>query len=105
MRDGYVYVQGHGEVYQVAIGAPLPGLGAVEQVKRQDGRWLVVTPKGLIVSLRDRRLFRISRAFQDLNGGGHSKGAAFHLCVRSVAAYRAPCQICVPHLGEGHARR
>lgn len=56
-RDGYVYVENHGEVYQVTPGAPLPGLGPVEQIKRQDGRWVVVTPKGLIVSLRDRRYF------------------------------------------------
>jgi hypothetical protein len=56
-RDGYVYVQGHGDVYQVVRGAPLPGLGPVEQIKRQDGRWLVVTPKGIIVSMRDRRYF------------------------------------------------
>jgi hypothetical protein len=35
----------------------LPGLGRVEQVKRQDGRWMVLTPKGMIVSLRDRRYF------------------------------------------------
>ena len=56
-RDGYVYVQGHGDVYQVVPGAPLPGLGPVEQIKRQDGRWLVVTPKGVIVSMRDRRYF------------------------------------------------
>jgi hypothetical protein len=56
-RDGYVYVQGHGDVYQVVAGAPLPGLGPVEQIKRQDGRWLVVTPKGIIISMRDRRYF------------------------------------------------
>ena len=56
-RDGYVYVQGHGDVYQVMPGAPLPGLGPVEKIKRQDGRWLVVTPKGIIVSMRDRRYF------------------------------------------------
>ena len=56
-RDGYVYVQGHGDIYQVVPGAPLPGLGPVEQIKRQEGRWLVVTPKGIIVSMRDRRYF------------------------------------------------
>jgi hypothetical protein len=56
-RDGYIYVQGHGDVYQVVPGAPLPGLGPVEQIKRQDGRWLVVTRKGIIVSMRDRRYF------------------------------------------------
>lgn len=56
-RDGFVYVQGHGDVYQVVPGAPLPGIGPVEQIKRQDGRWIVVTPKGIIVSMRDRRYF------------------------------------------------
>jgi hypothetical protein len=57
VRGGFVYVRGHGDTYQVQLGAPLPGLGPVQQVKRQDGRWLVVTPKGLIVSMRDRRYF------------------------------------------------
>jgi len=61
VRDGYVYVQGHGDIYRVALGAPLPGLGAVEQIKRQDGRWIVVTRKGIIVSLRDRRYFESFR--------------------------------------------
>ena len=56
-RDGYVTVQGHGDVYQVVLDAPLPGVGPVEQIKRQDGRWVVVTPKGIIVSVRDRRYF------------------------------------------------
>jgi hypothetical protein len=56
-RDGYVYVQNQGEIYQVVPGAPLPGLGPVEQIKRQDGRWVVVTPRGLIVSHRDRGYF------------------------------------------------
>jgi hypothetical protein len=56
-RGGYVYVENHGEIYQVVLGAPLPGLGPVESVKRQDGHWVVTTPRGLIVSMRDRRYF------------------------------------------------
>jgi hypothetical protein len=56
-RGGYLYVQGNGDVYQVVPGAPLPGLGPVEKIERHDGRWLVVTPKGIIVSMRDRRYF------------------------------------------------
>jgi hypothetical protein len=52
-----VYVQGNGDVYQVVPGAPLPGLGPVEKIERHDGRWLVVTPKGIIISMRDRRYF------------------------------------------------
>lgn len=57
VRNGYVYVQGFGDVYQVTPGAPLPGLGRVEAIRRQDGRWLVVTPKGMIVAKADRRYF------------------------------------------------
>jgi hypothetical protein len=57
IRNGYVYVENHGELYQVVLGAPLPGLGPVQSVKRQDGRWVVLTPKGIIVSMRDRRSF------------------------------------------------
>jgi len=51
--DGWVYVQGHGDVYRVVPGTPLPGLGPVEQIKGQNGHWVVVTPKGVIVPRRD----------------------------------------------------
>jgi hypothetical protein len=51
-RDGHVYVRGHGNIYRVVPGTPLPGLGAVEQIKRQDGRWVVMTPRGIIASMR-----------------------------------------------------
>lgn len=54
---GNVYVKGHGDIYQAARGAPLPGLGPITAIERRAGRWVVVTPKGLIVSLRDRRYF------------------------------------------------
>ena len=56
--NGYVYVQGQfGDIYQIVPGAPLPGLGPVESIRRLDGRWVVKTPKGIIVSMRDRRYF------------------------------------------------
>jgi hypothetical protein len=54
-RGGYIFVAGHGEIYQAIPGAPLPGLGTVQAIKREDGAWVVVTPKGLIVA--DRRRF------------------------------------------------
>jgi hypothetical protein len=57
VRDGYVYVQGRGDIYEVVPGAPLPGLGPVQSIKREDGHWVVTTPKGLIVSQRDRKFF------------------------------------------------
>lgn len=57
-RGGYVYVENHGEIYQVVLGAALPGLGPVQSIKRQEGRWVVLTPKGIIVALHDRRYFQ-----------------------------------------------
>lgn len=39
-------------LYEVVPGADLPGVGRVQTIRRQDGRWVVVTPKGLIVSSR-----------------------------------------------------
>jgi hypothetical protein len=57
VRNGRVAVEGHGEVFEIGIGAPLPGLGPVQQIKRDGGRWVVTTPKGIIVSQRDRRYF------------------------------------------------
>jgi hypothetical protein len=37
-------------ILEVIPGDTLPGLGRIEGVKRQDGRWVVVTSRGLIVS-------------------------------------------------------
>lgn len=56
-RDGVAFVEGHGEIYEAVLGAPLPGLGPVQTIKRESGRWMVVTPRGIIVSMRDRRYF------------------------------------------------
>ena len=36
----------------VEPGDVLPGVGRVESIKKQDGRWVVVTSKGLITSMR-----------------------------------------------------
>jgi hypothetical protein len=54
-RNGYVDVEYHGDVYQVTLGVPLPDLGPVQAIRRQDGHWMVVTPRGIIISMRDRR--------------------------------------------------
>jgi hypothetical protein len=42
----------YGGVFVVGAGSVLPGLGRVEQIERQDGRWVVVTASGLITSPR-----------------------------------------------------
>jgi hypothetical protein len=49
-RNGQVMVQGRSGIYEVVPGAELPGLGKVETIKHQDGRWIVVTQKGLITA-------------------------------------------------------
>jgi hypothetical protein len=36
-------------MYEVYPGDPIPGLGKVDAIRKQDGRWVVVTSKGLIV--------------------------------------------------------
>lgn len=50
--DGRALVESRYGMYEVAPGGNLPGLGRVATIKRQDGRWVVVTPKGVIVSER-----------------------------------------------------
>jgi hypothetical protein len=37
-------------VFEVYPGDPLPGVGRVNAIRRQDGRWVVVTDRGLIVA-------------------------------------------------------
>lgn len=50
--DGAAMVESRHGLYEVVPGANLPGLGRVQTIRRQDGRWVVVTPKGIIVSSR-----------------------------------------------------
>jgi hypothetical protein len=48
--NGGALIQGRQGMYEVYAGDAIPGLGRVDAVRRQDGRWLVVTSKGLIVA-------------------------------------------------------
>lgn len=51
--DGRALVESRfGTMLDVGPGSSIPGVGRVEAVRRQEGRWVVVTPKGLITSLR-----------------------------------------------------
>jgi hypothetical protein len=53
LRDvarGGALIDGRQGVYEVYAGDFVPGLGRVEAIRRQDGRWVVVTSKGLIVA-------------------------------------------------------
>jgi len=48
--NGSALIESRRGVYEVYTGDPVPGLGRVDAIRRQDGRWVVVTSKGLIVS-------------------------------------------------------
>ena len=53
LRDvhrGTAYIEGRMGVIEVDQGDMIPGIGRVDAIKKQDGRWVVVTSKGLIVS-------------------------------------------------------
>jgi hypothetical protein len=47
---GSALVEGRPGLIQVMPGDSLPGVGRVETIKREDGRWVVVTTRGLIVA-------------------------------------------------------
>jgi len=42
----------NGGIFEIGAGSVLPGVGRVDAVKRQDGQWVVVTARGLILSAR-----------------------------------------------------
>lgn len=48
--DGTATVIGRQGIFDVIPGDPLPGVGRVDAIRRQDGRWVVVTSRGLIVA-------------------------------------------------------
>jgi hypothetical protein len=52
VSDGVALVEGRHGVIEIEPGDSLPGIGRIHEIKRQDGHWVVVTPKGLIVSAR-----------------------------------------------------
>src|SRR6267378_480588 len=48
--NGAALIQGRLGLVAVERGDTLPGLGRIENIRRQDGRWVVVTTKGLILA-------------------------------------------------------
>lgn len=50
IANGGALIEGREGLYEVYAGDPLPGLGRVDAIRKQDGRWVVVTSKGLIVA-------------------------------------------------------
>lgn len=50
LGEGAARVQGPHGIFEVYPGDPLPGIGRVDAIRKQDGRWVVVTTRGLIVA-------------------------------------------------------
>ena len=50
VENGSALIEGRQGVFEVYAGDPVPGLGRVDAIRKQDGKWVVVTSKGLIVS-------------------------------------------------------
>jgi hypothetical protein len=48
--NGGALIESRRGIFEVYAGDPVPGLGRVDAIRRQDGRWVVVTSKGLIVA-------------------------------------------------------
>jgi hypothetical protein len=47
---GSALIESRRGLFEVFAGDPIPGLGRVDAIRKQDGRWVVVTSKGLIVA-------------------------------------------------------
>jgi hypothetical protein len=50
VEGGTAYISSREGMIEVAVGNALPGGGRVEAIRRQDGRWVVVTNRGLVVT-------------------------------------------------------
>ena len=48
--NGSALIEGRQGMFEVYAGDPVPGLGRIEAIRKQDGKWVVVTSKGLIVA-------------------------------------------------------
>jgi hypothetical protein len=50
VANGAAMIENRQGMYEVYAGDAVPGLGRVDAIRRQDGRWVVVTSKGLVVA-------------------------------------------------------
>jgi hypothetical protein len=50
VNHGGALIEGRQGLYEVYAGDPVPGLGRVDAIRKQDGHWVVVTSKGLVVA-------------------------------------------------------
>jgi len=47
--DGAALIEGRDGIIEVETGTITPGLGRIEGIKRLDGRWVVLTSRGLVI--------------------------------------------------------
>ena len=47
--DGAALIEGRDGIIEVEPGMVAPGLGRIEASSAQDGRWVVVTSRGLVI--------------------------------------------------------
>jgi len=52
VRRGTAFIEGRLGLIEVDAGDVVPGLGRIDAIRKQDGRWVVVTTRGLILSAR-----------------------------------------------------
>ncbi len=52
VTDGVAQIEGAAGTFEAEAGKSIPGLGRVHEIKFRDGRWIVVTQKGPIVTFR-----------------------------------------------------
>ncbi len=50
VANGGALIEGRQGIFEVYAGDPVPGLGRIDAIRKQDGRWVVVTSKGLVVA-------------------------------------------------------
>jgi hypothetical protein len=50
VANGVALIEGRQGIFEVYAGDPVPGLGRVDAIRKQDGRWVVVTSRGLVVA-------------------------------------------------------
>jgi hypothetical protein len=50
VANGGALIENRQGLFEVYAGDAVPGLGRIDAIRRQDGRWVVVTAKGLIVT-------------------------------------------------------
>jgi hypothetical protein len=49
VANGSALIEGRQGIFEVYAGDPIPGLGRIDAIRKQDGRWVVITSRGLIV--------------------------------------------------------